>query len=130
MSEIYKGRGNSAMHADFIDFINYVFGFNGNNQEFIKLLPKLYKPEYLPCENNYVVTEDGKLKAAIGVFPRKLDVMGTVLKVDGVGNVAVHPYSRSKGYMRELLHTAVDEMIASGTDMSDLGGLRQRYGYF
>lgn len=130
MSETYKGRGNSAMHADFIDFINYVFGFNGNSQDFIKLLPKLYKPEYLPCENNYVVTEDGKLKAAIGVFPRKLDVMGTILKVDGVGNVAVHPYSRSKGYMRELLHTAVDEMIASGTDMSDLGGLRQRYGYF
>ena len=57
MSEnIYKGRGNASMHADFVDFINYVFGFNGNDRDFIKLLPKLYKPEYHPCENNYVVT--------------------------------------------------------------------------
>ena len=131
MSEnIYKGRGNASMHADFVDFINYVFGFNGNDQDFIKLLPKLYKPEYHPCENNYVVTEDGKLKAAIGVFPRELDVMGETLRVTGVGNVAVHPYSRSKGYMRELLGSAVRDMIADGVDMSDLGGLRQRYGYF
>ena len=130
MSEIYKGRGNSAMRADFIDFINYVFGFNGNNEDFLKLLPKLYKEKYLPCEHNYVVTEDGKLKAAIGVFPRELDVMGTKLVLHGVGNVAVHPYSRSKGYMRELLNRAIEDMIASGADMSDLGGLRQRYGYF
>ncbi len=130
MPEIYKGRGNSAMREDYIDFINYVFGFNGTKDDFVKLLPKLYKPEYLPCENNYVVTEDGKLKAAIGVYPRELDVMGTKLKFHGVGNVAVHPYSRSKGYMRELLGTAVRDMISSGADMSDLGGLRQRYGYF
>lgn len=127
---IYKGRGDASMHADFVDFINYVFGFNGNDQDFIKLLPKLYKPEYHPCENNYVVTEAGKLKAAIGVFPRELDVMGEALRVNGVGNVAVHPYSRSKGYMRELLGMAVADMIADGVDMSDLGGLRQRYGYF
>ncbi len=130
MAEIYKGRGNSAMRDDFIDFINYVFGFNGCREDFAKLLPKLYKEKYLPCEHNYVVTEDGKLKAAIGVFPRELNVMGTKLVSHGVGNVAVHPYSRSKGYMRELLNMAVKDMIASGADMSDLGGLRQRYGYF
>ena len=72
MSEIYKGRGNASMRDDFLDFINLVFGFNGDDEDFLKLLPKLYKEQYQPCENNYVVTEDGKLKAAIGVFPRKL----------------------------------------------------------
>ena len=63
MSEIkiYKGRGSAEMRDDYIDFINYVFGFNGNSSDFPKLLPKLYKPEYHPCENNYVVTENGKL---------------------------------------------------------------------
>lgn len=132
MSEpvIYKGRGNAEMFDDYIDFINYVFGMNGTSEGFPKLLPKLYKPEYHPCEKNYVVTVDGKLKSAIGVFPRTFDIMGEKLVSWGIGNVAVHPYSRSKGYMRELLHAAVNEMIASGADMSDLGGLRQRYAYF
>lgn len=132
MSEpvIYKGRGSAEMRDDYIDFINYVFGFNGNGEDFPKLLPKLYKPEYHPCENNYVVTVDGKLKSAIGVYPREFDIMGERLSSHGVGNVAVHPYSRSKGYMKELLNMAIRDMIASGADMSDLGGLRQRYGYF
>lgn len=29
---IYKGRGNAEMYDDYMDFINYVFGFNGNEQ--------------------------------------------------------------------------------------------------
>ena len=56
---IYKGRGNAEMYDDYMDFINYVFGFNGNEQDFKKLLPKLYNPECDPCYNNYVVTENG-----------------------------------------------------------------------
>ncbi|MCI8387790.1 MAG: GNAT family N-acetyltransferase [Clostridiales bacterium] len=132
MSEpiIYKGRGSAEMRDDFVDFINYVFGFNGNDQDFVKLLPKLYKPEYDPCGNNYVVTVDGKLKSAIGVFVREFDVMGERICSHGIGNVAVHPYSRSKGYMRELMNMAIHDMIDAGADMSDLGGKRQRYGYF
>ena len=132
MSEpkIYKGRGSAEMRDDYIDFINYVFGFNGNCDDFPKLLPKLYKPEYHPCENNYVVTENGKLKAAIGVFVREFDVMGTKLSSHGIGNVAVHPYSRSKGYMIDCMNMALSDMIAAGADMSDLDGQRQRYGYF
>lgn len=129
-TKIYKGRGNGIDREDYLDFINYVFGFNGNDTDFLKLLPKLYKPEYQPCENSYVVTEDGKLKAAIGVFVREQSVGGETLSVHGIGNVAVHPYARSREYMRELMHMAIDDMIASGADYSDLGGRRQRYGYF
>ena len=129
-TKIYKGRGNGIDREDYLDFINYVFGFNGNDTDFLKLLPKLYKPEYQPCENSYVVTENGKLKAAIGVFVREQSVCGETLFVHGIGNVAVHPYARSRGYMRELMHMAIDDMIASGADYSDLGGRRQRYGYF
>ncbi len=128
--KIYKGRGNGIDREDYLDFINYVFGFNGNDEDFLKLLPKLYKPEYQPCENSYVVTEDSKLKAAIGVFVREQSVCGETLSVHGIGNVAVHPYARSRGYMRDLMRMAVDDMIASGADYSDLGGRRQRYGYF
>lgn len=127
---IYKGRGTGMDREDYLDFINYVFGFNGNDEDFLKLLPKLYKTEYQPCENSYVVTEDGKYKAAIGVFVREQNVCGETLSVHGIGNVAVHPYARSRGYMRELMHMAIDDMIVSGADYSDLGGRRQRYGYF
>ena len=130
MSEIYKGRGNASMRDDFLDFINLVFGFNGSDEDFLKLLPKLYKEQYQPCENNYVVTEDGKLKSAIGVFKREMIVGSERLQVHGIGNVAVHPYARSRGYMRELMDMAVKDMIAAGADLSDLGGMRHRYAYF
>ena len=30
MGEIYNGRGNEAFYDEYIDCINYVFGFNGN----------------------------------------------------------------------------------------------------
>ena len=46
---IYFGRGTAEMFDDYIDFINYVFGFNGNSNDFKKLLPKLYKYNYEPA---------------------------------------------------------------------------------
>lgn len=127
---IYKGRGTPEMYDDYMDFINYVFGFNGNEQDFKKLLPKLYNPECNPCYNNYVVTENGKLKAAIGAFDSELVVGSETLKCRGIGNVAVHPYSRSKGYMIDCMNLALQDMIKDGVDYSILGGQRQRYNYF
>ena len=44
--QIYKGRGTADMRDDYLDFINLVFGFNGHDKDFLKLLPKLYKEEY------------------------------------------------------------------------------------
>ena len=92
MSELYFGRGNASMRDDYLDFINLVFGFNGVSPDFLKMYPNLYKAEYDPCYNNFVATEDGKLRAAIGVYPRTFSVMGEVLLSHGIGNVAVHPY--------------------------------------
>lgn len=132
MSEpiIYKGRGTPEMYDDLMDFMNYVFGFNGNEQDFLKLLPKLYKPENDPCHSNYVVTENGKLKAAIGAFDSDLQVGSETLHCRGIGNVAVHPYSRSKGYMKDCMKMAEENMLKDGVDFSILGGQRQRYMYF
>lgn len=127
---IYKGRGYPEMYDDLMDFMNYVFGFNGNSSDFKKLLPKLYNKECDPCYANYVVTENGKLKAAIGAFDSVLNVGGEELICRGIGNVAVHPYSRSKGYMIDCMTMALSDMIRDGVDYSILGGQRQRYGYF
>ena len=130
MDQLYLGRGNSEQFDEYMDFINYVFGFNGNENDFKKLLPKLYREDLNPAGNSYIAMENGKMKAAIGAFPGEVEVCGMKLRHVGIGNVAVHPYSRSKGYMKKLLHMAVDDMVKEGIDFSALGGHRQRYNYF
>ncbi len=128
--EVKHLKGNISMQDDYMDFINYVFGFNGSVQDFYKLLPKLYKPEFDPCASSYVTLEGDRIKAAIGAFDMDLRVCGEAIKCRGIGNVAVHPFSRSKGYMKKLMELAIDDMIAEGVELSVLGGRRQRYNYF
>lgn len=128
--ELFKGRGRGIPYQEYIDFINYVFGMNGRDNAFDRLLPKLYAPGRDPMSGNFVVLEDGKLKAAVGAFPLEQVVCGERLHAVGIGNVAVHPYARSKGYMKEMVGMAVQDAIASGADYSVLGGLRHRYSYF
>ena len=127
---IYFGRGTAEMFDDYMDFINYVFGFNGNSSDFKKLLPKLYKYDYEPAVSSYVAIDDGKLKAAVGAFDHDITVCGHYLKTRGIGNVAVHPYTRGSGYMKKLMNIALDDMIADGVVLTVLGGRRQRYNYF
>ena len=114
--DIYAGRGTENYYDDYMDFINYVFGFNGNRDDFKKLLPKIYRPEDKPVENSYIVAENGKLKAAIGAYDIIYNAFGEDVKIRGIGNVAVHPYARSKGYMKLLMNRAVEDMIADGVD--------------
>lgn len=127
---VYFGRGTAEMFDDYMDFINYVFGFNGNSSDFKKLLPKLYKYEYEPALSSYVAVENGKLKAAVGAFDHDISVCGEYIKTRGIGNVAVHPYSRGSGYMKTLMNLALEDMIKEGIALSVLGGRRQRYNYF
>lgn len=129
-NNIYYGRGTAEMFDDYMDFINYVFGFNGDSSDFKKLLPKLYKYEYEPAVSSYVAVEDGKLKSAIGAFDHDISVCGTLIKTRGIGNVAVHPYTRGKGYMKKLMNMALDDMEEEGIALSVLGGRRQRYNFF
>ncbi len=127
---IYKGRGTPEMYDDLMDFLNYVFGFDGNSSDFKKILPKLYKKEADPTYHNYVVTENGKLKAAVGAFESTVSFGGKKLTCRGIGNVAVHPYARGKGYMKDCMNMALKGMLEDGIDFSALGGQRQRYHYF
>lgn len=129
-NEIYYGRGTAEMFDDYMDFINYVFGFNGDSSDFKKLLPKLYKYQYEPAASSYVAVENGKLKSAIGAFDHDIAVCGSLIKTRGIGNVAVHPYERGKGYMKRLMNMALDDMEKEGVALSVLGGRRQRYNFF
>lgn len=130
MSELYIGRGNTELFDDYMDFLNYVFGFDGRENDFKKLLPKLYKKEYDPASKSYLVMENQKIKAAVGVYENEISVCGMKLHGAGVGNVAVHPYESSKGYMKKLMHMAVEDMKKAKIDYTVLGGQRQRYNYF
>jgi predicted N-acetyltransferase YhbS len=123
-------KGNDAMQDEFIDFVNYVFHMNGKDNDFYRVLPKLYKKECHPCESNYVTLENGRIVAAVGSFPGQLSVCGTTLSYYGVGNVAVNPYSRSKGYMKKLMNMAVEDMLQEDVDFTLLTGRRNRYSYF
>ncbi|MDF2819577.1 MAG: acetyltransferase, family [Clostridiales bacterium] len=128
--EIRFIKGNDKQQDEFIDFINYVFNMDGQVSDFYRLLPKLYKREYHPCEYNYLALENDRIKAAVGSFPGEVIVCGNRLTYQGIGNVAVNPYSRSKGYMKELMNQAIEDMLVKNVDFSVLGGNRQRYSYF
>jgi predicted N-acetyltransferase YhbS len=122
--------GNDTQQEELIDFINYVFHMNGKDNDFYRALPKIYKKEYHPCEYNYLALEDNRIKAAVGAFPGEVTICGTTLSYIGIGNVAVNPYSRSKGYMKKLMDLAVDQILQEDVDFSVLSGRRNRYSYF
>ena len=127
---IYCGRGNHIAHADFMELINICFNFTAPEQKFEGLLPKCYREEYRPQDQNYVVTEDGILTCAVGAYDHKISVCGKTLLCRGIGNVGVHPDHRSKGYMKLAMKKALDDMIEDKIALSTLGGRRQRYQYF
>jgi Predicted acetyltransferase involved in intracellular survival and related acetyltransferases len=120
------------MYDELMTLMNKSFEFEDNEEKgFLSLLPKLYKPVYDPCAQNYVVrTADGKLKAAVGAYDQTVSVCGTELKSRGIGNVCVIHEARHDGYMKLLMDMAIDDMIRDGIDFSALGGRRMRYRYF
>ncbi|MDU2490574.1 MAG: GNAT family N-acetyltransferase [Clostridium celatum] len=117
-------------YDELVNFANYVFSNSSEKTDFPSLLPKLYKKEYYTMNNHYIVKEDGKIKAVVGVFPMELMVLNRRLKVAGIGTVSVHPNSRGSGYMKKLMNMALDEIKNNSFDFSCLGGMKQRYEYF
>jgi len=65
----------------------------------------------------------------LGVFPAEMTVCGRNIKVDGFGTMGVLKEARGKGYMKDLMNTAVDASKCRA-DIAFLGGRRQRYEYF
>ena len=127
---IFCGRGKDIPYSDFMHLINLTFGFETPETQFLGLLPKLYREERRPQDSNYVVTEDGILCAAVGAYDHTITVCGETLTCRGIGNVAVHPDHRSKGYMKMAMDAALADMYEDEIALTSLGGRRQRYQYF
>ena len=124
---VFKGNID---REDYIDFANYVFGFNGTDRSFLKLLPKLFKEGTNTAADTFFVKDGDRLAACVGSFPIEYSILGEKLPVRGIGNVAVHPRDRSKGYMKECMSAALEEMITEGCAFSVLSGRRHRYNHF
>ncbi|MBQ7962834.1 MAG: GNAT family N-acetyltransferase [Clostridia bacterium] len=127
---IHMTHGKAHQREALLDLLDTTFGFNEEGNKFINLLPKLYKEQYHPAENNIILDVDGDMRAAVGLYYNTLTVGDEKLKIGGIGNVAVHPDHRGKGYMQFCMLLALDEMKQNMTDLSCLGGARQRYEHF
>ena len=99
-------------------------------RDFLRLLPKLYKDQYKPWDNNYCAFENGKPVAAVGMYVDAMEIAGQPLALGGIGNVAVDPSTRGKGYMKLTMDMAMDAMKARGCAIAALGGDRHRYRYW
>lgn len=128
MTEFSKGESKD--FEEIVDFINYVFSYSHEPHDFRTLLPKIYKEGCNTATHHYLAKEEGRIKASVGSFPFDLNILNETLKVSGIGNVAVHPYSRGQGYMKKLMAAALDDMHNQGVELSFLVGQRQRYEYF
>ncbi len=123
-------KGTPADQLDYVDFINYVFGMNGTDSSFVKLLPKLFREGKDSASDTYFIKENGQMRAAVGAFPITFQICGEILPVRGIGNVAVHPRSRGQSYMKACMKAALDGMLAEGCAFSVLSGRRHRYNHF
>lgn len=129
MTEYAIKRGTQKDYADILDFGNYVFHI-----DFKALLPKLYEnhPE-LASEHVMVVEqqENGeRIQSMVGCFKIPLRAAGKKLLVRGIGTVSVHPYARGKGYMKLVIHKAIEDAAEEGADMLVLSGRKQRYQHY
>lgn len=127
---IHMTHGKAEQREELLNMLDLTFGFEKEENKFINLLPKLYKEQYCPAENNIILDVDGDMRAAVGLYYNNLTVCGEKLKLGGIGNVAVHPEHRGKSYMQFCMLLALDEMKQNMTDISGLGGARQRYEHF
>ncbi len=128
MAELFKGRAPESDYNKLLDMLNDVF-FPDGNENFLALLPKLYKKKYNPCHNNFIIKEDDSIKGAVGFYYNDFYAAGEKLTNAGIGNVAVSRDSRGKGYMIECMNLCLEQMYKDA-DISLLGGQRQRYAHF
>ena len=113
------------------DLINYVFSHDYRPHDFKTFVPKAYSDEVDGLGAiHYIIKEDGRIKAVIANRIMDACYYGNMLKIGFIGSVAVHPYSRGKGYMKKLMETALADAGKMGVQMLVLSGRRQRYGYF
>lgn len=115
-------------YDELINLLNSVFARKNNKEtDFEKDLPKMCVRDDYHMGQHLGIKEDGKLVAAIGIYPLPTVIGGEELMFSTVGNIATHWDYAGKGYMTALINAAMEELEKMGAVASRLGGLRQRY---
>ncbi|MBO5032290.1 MAG: GNAT family N-acetyltransferase [Lachnospiraceae bacterium] len=135
MNEI-KGeycRGTAEDTEDILDFANMVFSMDYKSIHFASLLPKAYSKERCGLPRHHMIKENGKIRALIDIYPVTMRLNGETdreLKAAYIGTVSVHPNTRGKGYMIELMKRAEEDAVKEGCALMILDGNRHRYQYY
>ena len=122
----------TAVNRDYLSLINEVFGFNEQNEDFARLLPKLFGPgRDGAAHTTFALNDaDGTMVACAGRFPVDFLAGNTRIKAFGIGNVGVRKEFRERGLMSAVMTEAVLQMSRDGALFSFLGGSRHRYSHF
>lgn len=115
---------------ELLDFANMIFSMSAESTDFEKLLPKAYQEDSFKCLEHFYIKEEGRLKALIDVKPENLKLGNDILKTAYIGTVSVHPKSRKKGYMIQLMEAVERELTNQDIDLLILDGKRHRYRHF
>lgn len=123
-----------ALTEDILDFANMVFSISYKSVNFSRLMPKAYIPKRYSKVRHHMIREYDKLRALVDVYPLKLkqiDGEATCELTAGyIGTVCVHPNSRGKNYMIELMERAEANAGKENLDMLILDGNRHRYQHY
>ena len=107
MTVFEKSRPEDA--AELLDMLNLTFIMAHCPHDFKKVRPQAYlHPETSPAVH-YIAREDGRIRAAVAVYPETVAIGEDALKIGMVGSVSVHPYSEGRGYMKALMKMMLED---------------------
>ena len=116
-------------NQDILDFANMVFSMEYGSINFEELYPKAYSRECCHIPIHHTITENGKIRALLDVYPVTMKLKDCEMRIKAayIGTVAVHPKARGKGYLTQLMKQAEDDAVQKGFDLMLLDGDRHRY---
>lgn len=116
-------------NQDILDFANMVFSMEYGSIDFEELYPKAYSRECCHIPVHHTIEENGKIRALLDIYPVTLSLAGSnkSIRAAYIGTVAVHPKSRGKGYMTELMKRAEKDAAQKDFDLMLVDGDRHRY---
>lgn len=117
---------------EILDFANMVFSVAYTSTDFAALLPKAYSRERSGIPIHHMILEENRIRALVDIYPLALHLQGEqcTLNAAYVGTVAVHPNSRGRGYMIELMRRAEEDAKRQGCALMILDGDRHRYQHY